>query len=403
MDDNVDYTQLEFEDSAVSSPAQQDFLSLQDFGVSSRKDHASISVRAKLILKYYVTFPIAVLGIPANLVVLWVWSSEPGYHPTTYLFKAQALTDGLCLITYLLRAAVSGTVVKHIVFFSLTQAYRRMGVQVTMLLAVVRVIRVFFPFHSEKLLSRFRMKLVLAGFAVFNLTVAYLYRYMTIASAGKLKATAVEIRSVITMLIPSALQIVFMIAVMWRRRGSFRIKPSSTRRTVHFKQDKEKARRLVCTVFAMCLFTFIPHFVGQCVMLLVGRRTYREGEFVILYRLLVNASFDVFSKINLSINIVLYYYLIVKFKVLVSKKFQIIREDFKSKSQSLFMLSSSGSTSSSAVNAKAEVGQSTTQNQGQPHTLPGCSSEMSAYAEIASSTGSEDLKEDSASFNTSIS
>ena len=298
-------------------------------------------------LYYFVNVPMAVLGIAANLVVLWVWSSEPGYHPTTYLFKVQALTDILALICVLFERLQTGTL-RYIVIRSVERAFVYLAVQVTMLLAVARVINVFFPLRSKKLLSHFRMKLVLSGMAVFNFTATHLSSYWRIAFGAKLKRIYLVAVPAVTVLIPATLQIVLMIAVTWRVWRAIRIKPSSGRPHVSFQQDKHKARRLVYTVFMMCVFTFIAYFVPSAVLLLVSRNTYREEAALPFDVLLVFLEvFKVAFIINLSINIVLYYLFILKFKALLSKKRRIIRQGLMSRG--FFGSSSSSSTESSVA------------------------------------------------------
>ena len=102
MGNEFDYTEFEFE----FSPIQENFLSIS---TCFRKGDASASMCAKWILKYILRYLayccVGHTGKPGCSVGV---VPEPGYHPTTYLFKAQALIDGLCLVTYLLKAISRG-------------------------------------------------------------------------------------------------------------------------------------------------------------------------------------------------------------------------------------------------------------------------------------------------------
>ena len=320
-----------------STPALRELLCRRELEETILDQHVHGSEKSVCVARMpYYFFPTAVLGILANLVVLWVWSSEPGYHPTSYLFKAQALTDSLVILSALVRQFISGILMEDIVIYSVLRAFVYLAVQVTMLLAVSRVIKVFFCLRSHKLLSRFRMNLVLAGLAVFNLTITHLSSYWRIAFEAHWYRTYLVAVPAVTVFIPAALQIVLMIAVTWRVWRSFRIKPISTlsRLAVSFQEDKHKTRRLVYTVFVMCVFTFIAYFVPSTALLLVSRSTYRLSHMLAFIQII-----KVACLINLSINIVLYYFFIVKFKGLLHKKIRTIRQQLTS--LSFFRFSSS--------------------------------------------------------------
>ena len=165
MDPYGDYAQLQVGESSL-----RETLCSRE-GSFIRDWDADIALCVRGGLKRFVTLPIVILGVFANLVIMWVWSSEVGSHPTTYLLKALAVADILALVTLLAFFPVEGTFIKDIVLYTLARATIQIGVQITMLLAIVRFIEVFFPLHSEQLLTRFRLKIVLAGFAVWSLTV----------------------------------------------------------------------------------------------------------------------------------------------------------------------------------------------------------------------------------------
>ena len=358
-----------------SSQTMQEFLCDRE-GSFIQEEDAEISVCAARVLLYFVIVPIIALGIPANLVVLWVWSSQPGYHPTTYLFKAQALTDFLTVIFTLIWSFQRDTLMKVVVVYSLAQTFEQMGVQITMLLAVARAIKVFHPLHSQKLLSRFRIKLVLAGFAVFNLTLSQLGSYWIIAEELELIALYTVTVPPLTLFIPATLQTICMTAVVWGVWRSFRIRPSSDRRTVSFQLDKDKARRVVYTVFVMCVFTFIAHVVGAVV--LVFANASGKGTVLNSYVILIRASFIIASAINVSINIVIYYFFIVQFKALLIQKYWNIRHNLVSRSN--FFSSSTDITVAEGHNMATNPRDSV----------------------IPPSTPPTVLKEGSGSFNTSI-
>ena len=288
-------------------------------------DETSVDRHVARTLFYFVVFPIAMLSIPANLAVLWVWSSEPGYNPTTYLFKAQALTDGLHVIFVLVGSSLRASFVRDIVFFAVKRAFIALAVQVTMLLAVARVIKLFSPFHSEKRLSRFRMKLVLAGLVVFNITMTHLW---TIAVDGGWITIYCDTYHLVAVFIPATLQMVLMTAVAWRAWRSVRIQPSSSTRRprVSFQQDRREARRILYTVFTMCVFTFLTYFASAIVLGIIVPHTGLK-----FYRFGITASFGLIGAINVNVNFVLYYFFLATFKALLIKKFRNMRQNIVSR------------------------------------------------------------------------
>ena len=260
-------------------------------------------------------------------MVMWVWSSELGYHPTTYLFKSLALADTLALLVWVLRILVLETFLKNFVLHPVSMASRRMGVQITMLLAIVRFVSLFFPFRSEQLLTHFRISSVLAGFIIWNLIVFHVVNYLRIVDSKQYCKVNQIIAHIISTSIPAGLWLILMIAVTWKVWSVFsQIEPSTEDRgrAVSFRHDSQIARRLASTVFVMCVLTFIAYFVGPYVFIVV--RSYSIGNKLLPYTLLFHAFFSLMAAINSSINILFYYCFIMKFKVLLLRKLQQIRQ-----------------------------------------------------------------------------
>ena len=80
----------------------------------------------------------------------------------------------------------------------------------------------------------------------------------------------------------------------------------------------------------MCVLTFIAYFLGKCVMLFVNSRHIPINRPLKPYRLAIYTSFGTFDFINRNINILFYCLFMIKFKVLLIKKLQNIRQNFKS-------------------------------------------------------------------------
>ena len=335
MDQNDDYAQLEVGESSL-----QETLCSREGSFISDLD-ADIAICAGRGLKYFISLPIDILGIPANLVIMWVWSSELGYHPTTYLFRAQALADTLALVSAIVFLLVEGTFIRDIVVYTVSKITVQVGVQITMLLAIVRLIKVFFPLYSEQLLTSFRVKFVLAGFIVWSLSAMHFVNYLRVRESKHYVTASFIFDVTLSSIVPAGLQLILMIMVTWRARSVFgRIEPATDHgRAVSFQQDNQKARRLVYTVSAMCVFTFIPYFVGAYFFIFIRRSS--VGQKLLPYRHLIHAIFGVFRHINSSINIVLYFFFIIKFKALLYKKLRKIRQNCKSRK---FFFSFSGST-----------------------------------------------------------
>lgn len=330
MYDN-DYLQTDMTQLQAVAPSQtlKDFVCSREASYISDLD-ADIAVCVGQGISFLVHFPVSVLGILANIVVMWAWSSEIGYHPSTYLFKAQALVDTISMTTYLIKQSIKGTFVSDILFFSLANATGKMGVQITMVLAAVRVIKVFFPFRSEKLLSRFRIKLVLAGIAVLNFSFVYLANYLRIVESRYYLPVSQYLGSAFSILIPAMIQLIFMAVVTWKVWRTFRIEPSPTQCAVPFQQEKQKTRRLVYTVLSMCVLTFIADFFGRCFILFIESRSIRINRPLQPYRLAIYASLGIFGTLNTSVNIVFYYLFITKFKILLHKRLREIQQKSRS-------------------------------------------------------------------------
>ena len=289
---------------------------------------ADIAVCVNHAIAYFVHIPLCVLGTSANIVVMWVWSSEREYYPTTYLFKAQALADCLFMIMYILWRSVSGTFVRDILFLSATTAMGKMAVQITMLLAVVRLISVFFPFRSERLLSHLRIKLVLAGFGVWDFTLSHYAHYLRITGSKTYQPVSQIGGNLFSVFIPAVIQITVMAGVVWKVCRMFRIDPSQSRQGAEsFQQDEWKPRRLLYTVLSMCVSTFIAHVVGRCIIFFLTFDRLHRNASLQTHRLVVYASVSILIIINSSINIVFYSLFVTRFKVLLFKKLRKCRHN----------------------------------------------------------------------------
>ena len=294
---------------------------------------ADIAVCVNHAITYFVHLPLCVLGTSANIVVMWVWSSEREYYPTTYLFKAQALADCLFMIMYIFWQAVSGTFVKDILFLSATMSMGEMGVHITMLLAVVRLINVFFPFRSERLLSRLRIKLVLAGFAVWDFTLSHYAHYLRITGSKSYLTVSLIGVNLFSVFIPAVIGMTVVAVVVWKVWRMFRIEPSQSRQgTESFQQDEWKPRRLLYAVLSMCVSTFTAHAVGRCIIFFLTFERLHRNASLQSHRLVVYASVSILIFINSSINIVFYSLFITRFKVLLFKKLRKCQQIFKSQS-----------------------------------------------------------------------
>ena len=318
---NIGYEHLE-------EPRQSlnDFLCNRNESIVQPWD-ADIAVCVNHAIAYFVHLPLCVLGTSANIVVMWVWSSEREYYPTTYLFKAQALADCLFMIMYILWRSVSGIFVRDSLFLSATTAMGKMAVQITMLLAVFRLISVFFPFRSERLLSRLRIKLVLAGFAVWDFTLSHYAHYLRITGSKTYQPVSLIGGNLFSVFIPAVIGMTVVAVVVWKVWRMFRIDPSQSRQGAEsFQQDEWKPRRLLYTVLSMCVSTFIAHVVGECNLLILTSERLHRNASLRSHRLVVYASVSIVVFINSSINIVFYSLFVTRFKVLLFKKLRKCRQ-----------------------------------------------------------------------------
>ena len=324
MDDTDDHVELEVGESNL-----QETLCRREGSFIYDSD-ATVAVCANRAITAFVITPVNILGILGNLMVMWVWSLELGYHPTTYLFKALALADTLALLVWALRVLVLETFFKNVILHPVSLACRRMGVQITMLLAIVRFISLFFPFRSEQLLTRFRINSVLAGFIVWNLSVYHVANYLRLVESARYPKVRQIVTSIISTSIPAGLQLILMIAVTCKVWRVFkRVQPSTTDhgRAVLSRQNFQIARQFAFTVFAMCVLTFTSYFVPAYVFVFI-QRSRVEGK-PAPYRLLLHAIFGAIGAINSSINIVFYVCFIVRFRDLLFKKLRKIRQNFQ--------------------------------------------------------------------------
>ena len=363
-------------------------------------------------LRRYFVDPIYLLGILANIVVVWVWSSESEYHPTTYLFKALAVSDGISLMCNTLYRFMYGNKGFFRDFFihAFIKGAEKIGALITLLLAVVRVIRVFFPLRAEKLLSRRRMTVVLAGFTLWSLTLDFLVRYLKFDQHIDQYKTYLLIDrylgSMLTLIGGSSLQVILMIAVTWRVLRPVRVESSALRPAVSFQQDKAKARRLVYTVFAMSVFTFIPNVVMHLILkLFIDKIKPGEGRVFIYYRKVYTPVFTLMRRVNESVNVFLYYFFIGKFKALLLKKLRESRVSITSPSFYADSGSSlpEGMTMSTDPDGDKIIIRKEAANDVSKSIIAACSFETTEEAaEISSSAAPTGLKEESGSVNTYI-
>ena len=264
----------------LSDPETQEEVDL-DFpeGVQQKhyfdpRHHSEYAVCVYKLMLWYCNIPTSVLGTVGNILVLWVWSSEFAYHPTFYLFKALAVSDILSLVFFVINECVSRSelFLRIVLLPGMVRGNRKIGVLITMLLSVVRVIKVFFPLRSEQLLSRVRMKVVLAGFTLWGLSEQLLENYLRSIDSDLLSKVNSYAGDRLSLIVPSALQIICMTVVTCRVWRFFRVDQSSSQRqAVSCQQGKNKDRQLVYSVFAMCVFTFLTYFVGYGLLSFVAK------------------------------------------------------------------------------------------------------------------------------------
>ena len=321
------------EDLSLQSEASNSLLNAQD------SDYAQ---RVYAVLLKNAVYPLCVLGSLGNVVVLWVWSAESAYHPTTYLFKALAVSDILALVSLIIVHLVPGLFFKSTLFYGLAHGNRKVGVQITMLLAVVRVIRVFLPLRSDQLLSSTRIKVVLAGFTLWSLSEQMLENYLRVSNSVFYSKVDRFAGDILSLIVPSALQIICMTAVTWRLWRSVRVGSSSHRPAGSLGHETLKAQQLVYSVFVICVFTFIAYFVGYSVITFVVKCQSKEDKTILPNRLIFYISFSLACVINSSVNIIIYYFFIGKFKLLLFKKLIASRQIIMAP----FFISSSATISS---------------------------------------------------------
>ena len=399
-------------DSPVPDMKEEHFMDLGLTAIGEKKeemcvepyDHACALFVSGMLVRYAV-YHVCFFGLLANIVVLWVWSSELAYRPTTYLFKALAVSDILSLVSLIIGHIMPRRFFTATLFCWLNQATRMVGVQITLLLAVARVIRVFLPLRSEQLLPRVRLKAVLVGFVLWSLSVQLVENYLRTAQL----TTALGIVDLyfgdgLGFIAPSVLQVTLMLAVMCRVWRSVRVEsPPSHRPAVAFQQETHKARRLCYTVFTMSVFTFLAYGLGFGVATFIKRRSTKD-DVLSKYRLVVLSTVGLMCVINSTVNVFIYYVFTGKFKAVLVKKLRGGRQSFKSPS---FFFSGTalpggqnGTTNpdGAKIVIHEEVSKDVTKSK-----LPACSFEKTAGdAEIPPSTARKGVKEESGSFKSYI-
>ena len=219
--------------------------------------------------------PLAVVGIILNVLTLWIWSAVSIFNPTVYLFKVLAISD-LLFITFwfpFFKTKHTGHVKLNAFFSTMSFGNRRFGMYITLLVAVVRIIMVFFPLRSSQLLARFRMKITVASLLALCLAM------QTMDDTKPLKVTvgsvaydtfAVVSRKGFGYLAPATLQIALMVVLMWKVWHIDKVSPSLQNTRSSFSSpsalsdscDKRRnSRGFVYVVLAMCITSFFTYLL----------------------------------------------------------------------------------------------------------------------------------------------
>lgn len=99
----------------------------------------------------------------------------------------------------------------------------------------------FFPLRSDELLSRFRVKQVLAGFGAWDLSLQYFADDLRVVSSFYDQPVSQHAGDAVSVLIPATIQLTLMAAVTGGVERMFPIEPSSNQRAVSFEEKKAKS------------------------------------------------------------------------------------------------------------------------------------------------------------------
>ena len=253
----------------------------------------------------FILAPLAAVGITLNVITLWVWSAEPGFHPTTYLFKVLAMSDILHMIFWFPYQTTKYFRNASVPFCVLSYGNRQFGVYITLLLAVVRVILVFCPLKADHLLSRFRINVVLASlkaicFAIrtFEKTKPRIHGATTYTLLGDV------VKKTFGYFAPTSLQIILMMAVIWRVWHLTKVTPRAPS-VPPDPSEKASTRQFVYIVLAICATSFISYPVAQSALLIFrGNKSTEQyariASFTSTFLIMINSSINFFFYLSIA-------------------------------------------------------------------------------------------------------
>ena len=315
--------------------------------------------KISISITVYGIAPLSAVGILLNVLVVWVWGAETTFNCLTFFFRALGFFDCIFIITFNAWYLATPEVVA---LRFLCFGFRFLVVNTTTLISVCRFAMLFFPLEAQKLSTPFHAKLILCVSAIVITVMKAVddilhevegHGFWLIYHIGTL---------MVGLCLPLFIQLALTGAMVWKVNKNLKvISPVSSvgrvsigslqqehirrrlsqqqqyRRKSSFAPSKEKrlsetwktlnespgvkmlkTKRMTTTVICITLLAFLayPVFVTASVYyMLTPEREHRLQE-----KSIVLATGSLLQILNSSINFVVYYCFLAKFRVLWHKR-----------------------------------------------------------------------------------
>jgi hypothetical protein len=161
--------------------------------------------------------PVCVVGCAVKMVELWVWSTDPDFHPTVYCFKAMAVVTGLkrvCIVCLLFANLPAPLLVPQCLELSVYGCHSA-GAHLVLLVTAVRFVRTFCSRRRQKhLLSLSVIRFAVSFILVMSMATEFLLK-MTVTWCDRAHYMSINMHTWIsTILLSVLLQLLLAVATL---------------------------------------------------------------------------------------------------------------------------------------------------------------------------------------------
>ena len=287
-------------------------------------------------ITWYGITPMTVIGVLSNCLVLWVWNFQRNFQVCVFLFKTLAVLDTMYIFFFNMWWYSETKSVKAFILKGVTFGTQYMSVNTSLMVVACRWLVVYKPALSQKLLTRFRVRLAVGIIVGWCATLKFAVERLFTALSDDREATLIlNVTAAQLMLtLPLLVQAVLTASLVWAMYGERKVHSGvSSAEQEHADTDEpewrgsnsskvNESRRLNYTVICITTMSFLAYPIE---VVTIGYFKLTTVLSLASVKRIVFASFNLLQITNSSINFFIYLAFIPNFKKLLVLKF--ISED----------------------------------------------------------------------------